>query len=107
MHPPLDRPHPDCQEVINGLKECHLSWKKYTGACNSLKTALDQCLREEKNRIMIELNKDIVETKQKEQELIREAFGKKETFAEYLAKDRDYRKEMKNKQGRQASTSSA
>jgi len=106
MHPPLDRPHPDCQEAINGLKDCHgNNWKKYTGGCNTLKTSLDQCLKAEKKRILAELNKDLVETKAREQDLIMEAFGKKETFTQYLAKDKDYTEAMKKKQEQQATAS--
>ncbi len=28
MHPPLDRPHPDCQEAIDSLRHCHATNSK-------------------------------------------------------------------------------
>jgi COX assembly protein 2 len=100
MHPPLDRPHPDCVDVIQTLKVCHLDYfKKFTGGCNDFKVAMDKCLKKEKKRILDELNVDLSENKTKEAELIKEAFGKKETFREYLKKDPDYQRELKKKQG--------
>mmetsp|Transcript_20102 Transcript_20102/g.35730 ORF Transcript_20102/g.35730 Transcript_20102/m.35730 type:complete len:85 (-) Transcript_20102:294-548(-) len=50
MHPPLHRPHPQCQAVVAALTECHESnpFAKYMGACNDAKVALDQCFRAEK-----------------------------------------------------------
>lgn len=50
MHPPLERPHPDCQDVIKALVTCHEEYKfgKWLGACNQFKAELDWCLRAEK-----------------------------------------------------------
>jgi COX assembly mitochondrial protein 2 len=50
MHPPLDRDHPQCQDVIMALHACHEehSYSKFWGACNDAKAALDQCFRAEK-----------------------------------------------------------
>ncbi|CCI10540.1 unnamed protein product [Albugo candida] len=50
MHPPLDRPHPLCQKVIQNLKKCHADnpRRKFIGACNEAKRALDECFRKEK-----------------------------------------------------------
>nr|CCA22679.1 unnamed protein product putative [Albugo laibachii Nc14] len=50
MHPPLDRPHPLCQQVIKNLKQCHTEnpRAKFLGACNEAKRALDDCFRMEK-----------------------------------------------------------
>ncbi|DAZ97211.1 TPA: hypothetical protein N0F65_003842 [Lagenidium giganteum] len=52
MHPPLERPHPDCQEVIHALYECHEEnpWGKFMGACNDQKRNLDMCLKKEKDK---------------------------------------------------------
>jgi COX assembly mitochondrial protein 2 len=52
MHPPLHRPHPDCQEFVKALERCHAEYKfgKFLGACNDAKRAMDQCFREEKIR---------------------------------------------------------
>jgi len=50
MHPPLSRPHPNCQEVIVALRLCHEENKifKFFGVCNAQKTALDACFKQEK-----------------------------------------------------------
>jgi COX assembly protein 2 len=99
MHPPLDRPHPDCEEIIQTLKACHLDYfKKFTGGCNDFKVNLDKCLKKEKKRILDELNVGLSESKTKEAELIKEAFGKKLTFHEYLKTDKDYQRELKKKE---------
>ena len=52
MHPPLDRPHPDCQDFVEALNKCHKEneWKKFMGACNEPKALMDICFREEKER---------------------------------------------------------
>jgi COX assembly protein 2 len=53
MHPPLMRPHPDCQEYIQKLIACHEEhpWAKFFGTCNEVKRDLDQCFRVEKERM--------------------------------------------------------
>ena len=50
MHPPLDKPHPSCQAVIEALRLCHEAnpRMKFLGSCNDEKAALDQCFRDEK-----------------------------------------------------------
>ena len=50
MHPPLGRPYPRCQELIEALNQCHLNnnYAKFWGACNDSKAAMDNCFREEK-----------------------------------------------------------
>jgi len=50
MHPPLDKPHPYCHEVIELFKACHADNPvgKWVGACNSAKRALDDCLKAQK-----------------------------------------------------------
>ena len=50
MHPPLERPHPDCQAAIAALVLCHEERyvAKWVGACNDAKAALDECFRREK-----------------------------------------------------------
>jgi COX assembly protein 2 len=97
MHPPLDRPHPDCQDVINALKACHKDiWKKFTGGCNDSKRALDICFAAEKKRQMVEVNKDWPDRQKKEQEVMKELLGKNETFDEFLARDPIYQREIEN-----------
>ncbi|KAG5188765.1 hypothetical protein JKP88DRAFT_25195 [Tribonema minus] len=50
MHPPLFKPHPMCQEMVEQLVKCHDEnpYGKFLGACNEAKTALDKCFRQEK-----------------------------------------------------------
>jgi hypothetical protein len=52
MHPPLDRPHPDCGLLIEALKACHTAnpYAKFWGECNDAKALMDRCFREEKER---------------------------------------------------------
>ena len=98
MHPPLDRPHPDCEDVIQALKTCHLdTWKKYTGGCNSIKRALDNCFKLEKERLFKDLTKDLPAERKQAEDVVKEAFGKRETFQEFLARDKDYQKAMQDK----------
>ena len=100
MHPPLDRPHPDCQDEIDALRACHADgWKKYLGRCNDIKISLDKCLRKEKKRLLDEMNKDLKERKLRQEDIVKEAFGKQMTFQEYLKNDREYRAEVEKKAG--------
>jgi len=98
MHPPLDRPHPDCDEPIAALKHCHQTagWSKYAGACNDFKVQMDQCLRAEKKRLLEELNRDLPGRFQRQEEMVKTAFGKTETFSEYLQQDKEYRAAKKS-----------
>ncbi len=52
MHPPLHRPHPDCQHVIFNLTVCHDAnpYMKFLGSCNVEKRDLDMCFKEEKEK---------------------------------------------------------
>lgn len=104
MHPPLDRPHPRCQEEINGLRECHTTNSKLQfWACNDVKTTLDQCLKKEKEEMLRKMNENLDEKKKEEQAQAALAFGRKETFQEYLAKDPTYEKEVERERNRQKS----
>ena len=101
MHPPLDRPHPDCSDEIQNLKDCHADgWKKYIGGCNEMKTVLDNCLKAEKSRLLEEMNKNLTEHAVQREDIVKQAFGKSMTFTEFLDKDKDYRKEIEKKQQR-------
>ena len=101
MHPPLDRPHPDCQVEIGKLHECHRlpAYQRYfMGACNDLKVQLDQCLKREKQRhLEMLMNQEMVQAKHDEETMIQKAFGKRETFAEYLQRDADYQEALRQK----------
>lgn len=53
MHPPLHRPHPDCQDIITKLIACHEENKvsKFFGVCNDVKAELvfqngERCCKE-------------------------------------------------------------
>ncbi|CAM9277129.1 unnamed protein product [Choristocarpus tenellus] len=50
MHPPLRKPHPRCQSVIDTLVTCHEEnpYGKFWGSCNDAKVALDKCFYDEK-----------------------------------------------------------
>lgn len=50
MHPPLEAHKEEgCDDVIQALKDCHNAgtFNKFIGSCNSAKTAVDKCLKEE------------------------------------------------------------
>jgi COX assembly mitochondrial protein 2 len=108
MHPPLDRPHPDCGEIIQQLKECHLTKTitKYMGACNDIKFAMDRCLKAEKKRLQTITNTELPEYYNVEQaHIIKEAFGQKLTFQEYLKQDKEFMAAMKQKEEKEQSKS--
>mmetsp|Transcript_25474 Transcript_25474/g.55119 ORF Transcript_25474/g.55119 Transcript_25474/m.55119 type:complete len:111 (+) Transcript_25474:104-436(+) len=93
MHPPLDRPHPDCEEQVDALRQCHATTSKFKfWACNELKYAMDQCLREEKKRMLVDMNKDFEAKRQREEDAFRDAIGQELTFEEYLKQDAEYQK---------------
>eukprot|EP01031_Cornospumella_fuschlensis_P029947 gene29946-36168_t len=50
MHPPLYRPHPQCEQFVLELVKCHEEHKigKWFGSCNEAKSALDRCFKDEK-----------------------------------------------------------
>lgn len=104
MHPPLDRPHPRCQEEISGLRDCHTTSSKLQfWACNEVKSKLDKCFREEKEEMLRKMNEDLDEKKKEEQAQAALAFGRKETFHEFLAKDPTYEREVEKERNRQKS----
>ena len=91
MHPPLDRPHPDCQAQINDLTECHATTSKLKfWGCNKVKFLLDQCLKEEKKRLLVDMNKDYDAKRAAEDDVFQKAMGKEMSFEEYLKQDKDY-----------------
>jgi COX assembly mitochondrial protein 2 len=93
MHPPLDRPHPDCMEIIQALKSCHVNntISKYFGVCNDTKFALDKCFKAEKYRLLSEMNaKELPQFHKEQAEFIKKAFGQSMTFQEYLQQDKEY-----------------
>mmetsp|Transcript_7915 Transcript_7915/g.18490 ORF Transcript_7915/g.18490 Transcript_7915/m.18490 type:complete len:102 (-) Transcript_7915:232-537(-) len=91
MHPPLDRPHPDCQAQISDLHECHATTSKLKfWGCNRVKFLLDECLKAEKKRLLAEMNKDYEAKRAAEDDVFRKAMGKEMSFEEYLQQDKDY-----------------
>jgi COX assembly protein 2 len=106
MHPPLDRPHPECQDEINGLRECHKSASKLKfWACNEVKDALDKCFREEKKKMLKEtIFFNLEEKRQEEYSQAALAFNNKGvTFRESLTTDPIYQKELEKEKKRQNS----
>ena len=103
MHPPLDRPHPDCQTEINNLHHCHATkprWKFWS--CNEIKFALDNCLKQEKLRLLEEMNKDYEAKRAAEEDVYQMALGKEMSFEEYLKKDKDFNKAMDDRRRKEA-----
>jgi len=95
MHPPLDRPHPECQQQIEALQTCHATTSKLKfWGCNEVKFALDRCLKEEKQNLLTELNKDVEQKRKMEEDVYQKALGKDISFDEYLKNDKDYIRAM-------------
>jgi COX assembly mitochondrial protein 2 len=88
MHPPLDRPHPDCQNEIKSLRRCHATrplWKIW--ACNDIKQALDVCFRLEKEKMLAERRKALLTTREADEAIIVEAMGKNMSFEDFLKQE--------------------
>uniref|UniRef100_A0A7R9WFT0 COX assembly mitochondrial protein n=1 Tax=Pseudictyota dubia TaxID=2749911 RepID=A0A7R9WFT0_9STRA len=101
MHPPLDRPHPDCHEEIDALRTCQATNSKLKfWACNEIKFAMDKCLRAEKKRLLANMNRDFEDKRQREEDAYRDAVGQELTFDEYLKKDPEYVKAAKDAEER-------
>mmetsp|Transcript_25294 Transcript_25294/g.38950 ORF Transcript_25294/g.38950 Transcript_25294/m.38950 type:complete len:118 (-) Transcript_25294:310-663(-) len=99
MHPPLNRPHPECQNQIDKLQECHATKRFWNlSACNIVKRQLDDCFKKEKENLLKSMNKDMMFKRQQEEDSFADAVGHKETFEEYLARDQDYQKACQDNQ---------
>lgn len=72
-------------------------WNRLTGHCTMQKINLDQCFRDEKKRMLEEMNKGLTEERKREGEIIMKDFGRDVTFEEYLKQDQDYQNARKNK----------
>lgn len=91
MHPPLERPHPKCQEIIEALNLCHaqkyskiIFWK-----CNETKYQLDKCFKEEKQEMLQRMQQqEALDDVRKEED----AALRKEPFEEFLKRDEDYQR---------------
>ena len=95
MHPPLDRPHPDCQGEIDALRECHANSSRLKfWACNQVKINLDKCFKAEKERMLVEMNKDLDEKRREEEAQAAISTGKNMTFQQYLAQDKEYQADL-------------
>mmetsp|Transcript_10017 Transcript_10017/g.12369 ORF Transcript_10017/g.12369 Transcript_10017/m.12369 type:complete len:96 (+) Transcript_10017:208-495(+) len=89
MHPPLERPHPDCQEAIIALEDCHRKTSKiFFWKCDDAKYALDKCFKKEKEDMLKRVNENW-EDKRREEDL---AFGQKISFEEFLKQDEERRR---------------
>ncbi|ETV79664.1 hypothetical protein H257_06917 [Aphanomyces astaci] len=49
MHSSLDKPHPECQALVDELRLCHAEhpYTKFVGSCNDIKAALNECFAKE------------------------------------------------------------
>eukprot|EP00545_Synedropsis_sp_CCMP1620_P004574 CAMPEP_0119019114 /NCGR_PEP_ID=MMETSP1176-20130426/21017_1 /TAXON_ID=265551 /ORGANISM="Synedropsis recta cf, Strain CCMP1620" /LENGTH=92 /DNA_ID=CAMNT_0006973251 /DNA_START=36 /DNA_END=311 /DNA_ORIENTATION=+ len=91
MHPPLDRPHPDCQQAVEDLRDCHDTRSFFRiSACNDLKSQLDSCFKAEKVKLLKVLNKNMHEKRKEEEEAWADAAGHKLSFEDYLKADKTY-----------------
>ena len=106
MHPPLDRPHPECRDLINELKTCHArrTLATFWTGCNEVKFALDKCLKREKELMLREMNKDMMARRQHEEDSLSEAMGHKVSFDEYLNQDPAFQEAMKKAAKRKPGT---
>jgi COX assembly protein 2 len=50
MHSPLFKEHPQCEDIVKLLVDCHETHKmgKFWGKCNDIKSELDYCFMQEK-----------------------------------------------------------
>jgi Cytochrome c oxidase biogenesis protein Cmc1 like len=82
---------------IDSLRECQETRPMFiVWACNELKYRMDQCFKEEKERMLKELNKDIVSSRAGEEAQAAMSTGTNMTFEQYLKKDKAYQREMEN-----------
>lgn len=101
MHPPLDRPHPDCQDEIEALRHCHETRSVFKiWACNEIKHKLDLCFKAEKAKLLKAINKDMHEKRKQEDEAYADAVGHLLSFEEYLNQDPNYLRELKKSEQR-------
>ena len=73
MHPNLapSLHSEECQKVIEALQKCHADhpYKKFLGACNDLKRALDSCLYREYKQTQKKNLQRSIDIKQKYQRM--------------------------------------
>mmetsp|Transcript_813 Transcript_813/g.982 ORF Transcript_813/g.982 Transcript_813/m.982 type:complete len:117 (-) Transcript_813:165-515(-) len=101
MHPPLDRPHPDCHDAIDQLRDCQGSRSFFNiTACNGYKAAMDNCFKMEKAKLLKIINIGMHEKRKQEEDAWRDATGHNESFEEYLNRDQEYKNALKEKESR-------
>ena len=90
MHPPLDRPHPECMDIVQALKDCHAQKysKLFFWRCNDLKVQLDTCFKTEKENTLKILNKDTFKIRNAEEK----ASSHTMSFDDYLNLSEDERR---------------
>ncbi|KAL1925456.1 uncharacterized protein VTP21DRAFT_339 [Calcarisporiella thermophila] len=80
MHPQLAyHEHPQCQDVIAALEECHRAsfWNTFLGRCNSIKADLNKCLSEEHVRKRQKNKQDAAERRKRIESIWKEIDGQK------------------------------
>ena len=55
---------------------------------------MDKCFKQEKQELLVKMNSDFDEKRKREDDALRDAMGKSETFEDYLKTDKTYLKEM-------------
>jgi hypothetical protein len=85
-------------EIVD-LRTCHETRSKFkVWACNEIKMNLDECFRQEKEKVLKELNKDLDERRREDEAQAAISTGKNVTFHQYLATDTTYQKELEDLQ---------
>ena len=74
--------------------DLHMLKGARVAVANEMKDKLDHCFREEKRKMLLELNKDFQERRREEEAQAAISTGKNMTFQQYLTTDTTYMKEM-------------
>ena len=70
--------------------DCHATTSKLKfWGCNQVKFALDKCLKVEKERLLVKMNKDIEARSTAEEDVYQQALGTDISFEDYLKQDKD------------------
>ncbi|CAA20763.1 COX assembly mitochondrial protein [Schizosaccharomyces pombe] len=91
MHPHLDvNNQKQCADLIRALEECHKSFGKFFGECNTIKYELKACLTKDRND-KARLNRENARMRKK----VIEENRKKEEIEERILTDRILQQERK------------
>jgi len=95
MHPPLDRPHPECEDVIAAYKKCHRTHSKFLfWKCDEAKRELDRCFKKEKENRVNEMMKESEELRKEEEKFM----GQSMSLDEYIKLEQEKWKQKEQQQ---------